>query len=161
MASAFVLVEENSNISIDRLVRDIRQVCLESNLHLTDGIQDVDSEQNMKHCALGISCPNQEESDHGKVNNTIRVDVYDEPALHQYRELEWREDGQVYFNTLIIDEVYQNEEVTLTFLYNFLTRHPQMIVWIEEDWVYTLSDLDKALKTSNLSDWCYVNPNSL
>lgn len=161
MASAFVLVEENSNIPIDRLVEDIRQVCLESNLHFIDGIQDVDSEQNMKHCALGISLSNQEESDHGKVNNTIRVDVYDEPALHQYRELKWREDGQVYFNTLIIDEVYQNEKVTLTFLYHFLTRYTQMIVWIEEDWVYTLSDLDKALKTSNLSDWCYENPNSL
>lgn len=159
MASAFMLVEENSNIPIDRLVRDIQQVCREARLHIISGIQDVDSEQNMKHCVLGISLSNQEESDLGKVNNRIRVDVYDEPALHQYRELEWRESGQVYFNTIIIDEVYQNEEVTLTFLYHFLTRYTQMIVWIEEDWVYTLSDLDKALKTSNLSDWYYVNPN--
>ncbi|WP_366290601.1 hypothetical protein [Paenibacillus sp. AN1007] len=161
MASAFVLVEEKSNISIDRLVKDIRQVCLESNLQSIDGIQDVDSEQNMKHCALGISRPNQQDSDSSVANDMIRVDVYDEPAVHQYRELEWREDGKIYFNTLIIDEVYQNEEVTLTFLYHFLARHPQMIVWIEEDWVYTLSDLERALKTSNLSDWCYVNPNSL
>ncbi|MBB6022929.1 hypothetical protein HNR77_004028 [Paenibacillus sp. JGP012] len=115
----------------------------------------------MKHCALGISLSNQQESDLSEVNNTIRVDVYDEPALHQYRELEWIDDGRIYFNTLIIDEVHQNEEVTLTFLYYFLARHPQMIIWIEEDWVYTFSDLDKALKTSNLSDWCYVNPNTL
>lgn len=77
MASAFVLVEENSNIPnipIDRLVEDIRQVCLEANLHLIDGIQDVDSEQNMKHCALGISRPNQEDSDNSLTIDMIRVD---------------------------------------------------------------------------------------
>ncbi|MBB6022930.1 hypothetical protein HNR77_004029 [Paenibacillus sp. JGP012] len=34
MASAFVLVEENSNIPIDRLVRDIQQACMEAKLHL-------------------------------------------------------------------------------------------------------------------------------
>ncbi|GGH72404.1 hypothetical protein GCM10008014_58740 [Paenibacillus silvae] len=161
MASAFVLVEENSNIPIDRLMRDIQQACIEAKLHLIYGIQDLDSEQNMKHCALGISLSNQQESGLGKVNNTIRVDVYDEPALHQYRELEWIDDGRIYFNTLIIDEVHQNEEVTLTFLYYFLARYPQMMVWIEEDWVYTMSDLAKAWKTSNMSDWCYMNPNSL
>lgn len=161
MASAFVLVEEKSNIPIDRLVRDIQQTCLEAKLNLVFGIQDIDSEENMKHCALGISLPAQQVSDHGEINNTIRVDVYDEPAPHQYRELEWRDTGQIYFNTLIIDEVYQHEEVALTFLYHFLMRYPQMVVWMEEDWVYTLSDLEKALKTSNQSDWCYVNPNSI
>ncbi|WP_145333036.1 hypothetical protein [Paenibacillus xylanexedens] len=159
MASAFVLVEENSNIPIDRLVRDIKQACREARLHIVSGIQDVDSEQNLKHCAFGISFLEQQLSDLDTVNNSIRVDVYDEPAPYQYRELEWKEDGRVYFNTLIIDEVYQNEEVTLNFLYHFLERHRQMIVWIEEDWVYTLSDLEKALKTSKMSDWCYVKPN--
>ncbi|MDT0121094.1 hypothetical protein Q9R46_00450 [Paenibacillus sp. RRE4] len=161
MATAFVLVEENSKIPIDRLVRDVQQACREARLHIFSGIQDVDSEQNLKHGAFGISFSEQEVSDLDTVNNTIRVDVYDELAPYQYIELEWREDGRVYFNTLMIDEVYQNEEITLIFLYHFLTRYPQMMVWMEEDWVYTLSDLEKALKTSKMSDWCYVNPNSL
>lgn len=39
MASAFVLVEENSNIPIDRLVRDIQQTCLEANLNLVLGFK--------------------------------------------------------------------------------------------------------------------------
>ncbi|UPK44909.1 hypothetical protein [Paenibacillus pabuli] len=161
MASAFVLVEEGSNIPIERLIRDIQEACLEAKLTLVFGIEDMDSEQNMKHCSLGIILSDQEELGHNEQRNNIRVDVYNEPVQYQYRELEWRDDGRVYFNTLIIDEVYQNEEVTLTFLYHFLARHPQTVVWMEEDWVYTLTDLEKALKTSNLSDWCYVNPDSL
>ncbi|MGO4532632.1 hypothetical protein AB4Z30_26415 [Paenibacillus sp. 2TAF8] len=161
MTSAFVLVEENSNIPIDRLVRDIQQACREARLHIVSGIQDVDSEQNLKHGAFGISFSEQQASDLDTVNNSIRVDVYDEPAPYQYRELEWKEDGRVYFNTLIIDEVYQNEEVTLIFLYHFLAKHPQMVVWMEEDRVYTLSDLEEALKISKMYPFTLNHPDLL
>ncbi|WP_315370777.1 hypothetical protein [Paenibacillus xylanexedens] len=161
MASAFVLVEENSNIPIERLIQDIQEACLDAKLTLVFGIEDTDSEQNMKHCSLGITFSDQEELGHSEQKNNIRVDVYDEPVQYQYRELEWRDDGRVYFNTLILDEVYQNEEVTLIFLYHFLMRQPQMVIWIEEDWIYTLSDLEKILKTTIHSEWCYVNPDSI
>jgi hypothetical protein len=161
MASAFVLVEENSNIPIARLIQDIQEACLEAKLTLVFGIEDTDSELNMKHCSLGITHSDKEELGHGEQKNNIRVDVYDEPVQYQYRELEWRDDGRVYFNTLILDEVYQNEEVTLIFLYHFLMRQPQMVIWIEEDWIYTLSDLEKILKTTIHSEWCYVNPDSI
>lgn len=34
MASAFVLVEENSNIPIERLIQDIQEACLDAKLTL-------------------------------------------------------------------------------------------------------------------------------
>lgn len=58
-----------------------------------------------------------------------------------------------------IEEVRDSEEIIFKFIYEYLKLNPEDCLWVEEDWVYTLDDIERLSKLPFDECWCYKNPN--
>lgn len=154
--SVFILSEEQSYIPIDKLILDLNGVCTRLGFALSSGIKVFDDNDKLKHYSVGISSPDHYQNDE---QNNISVDIYDEPFDYQYRDFNWTDDNKIFFNVLIINEIYKNERIVLNLLHEYFKLNPQLIAWIEEDWFYTLYDLEKIINRPYDENWCYKNPN--
>jgi len=154
--SAFFLVQRNSKIKLEKLIEDFRGICKKNEFYISSIPINSQSENIIKHVSIGIALV--EQADIYEVStNDVLVDLYEEPYQYQYHCFSWYDEKIDFFNSAIIDEVYNNEEITLALSYEILKLYPEMKIWIEEDWFYTLKDIEKILNRPYDNEWCYKN----
>ncbi|MEK3703539.1 hypothetical protein MKY87_05350 [Paenibacillus sp. FSL R7-0198] len=58
-----------------------------------------------------------------------------------------------------IEDIYGNQESILHFIYEYLKLKPYDYFWIaDNDWVYSLDDIQRLKSVPYDPDWCYRNP---
>jgi len=58
-----------------------------------------------------------------------------------------------------IEDIYGNHELILNFIHEYLKLNPDDYFWIaDNDWVYSLEDIQKLKSLPYDTDWCYKNP---
>lgn len=155
--SAFFLVQANSKIELTKLIEDVKNICRENNFYMSPISNDFQSENIVKHASVEIALVKRADVYEAPANDVL-VDLYDEPYKYQYHSFSWYDEEIDFFNIAIIDEVYNNEKITLVLSYEILKRYPEIKLWIEEDWFYTLDDLEKISSRPYNNEWCYKNP---
>lgn len=155
--SAFFLVQVNSKIDLTKLIEDVKEICRENNFYMSPISNDSQSENKVKCVSVEISLVKRADIYEASTNDVL-VDLYDEPYKYQYHSFSWYDEEINFFNIAIIDEVYNNEKITLVLYYEISKRYPDTKLWIEEDWFYTLDDIEKILSRSYSNEWCYKNP---
>ena len=63
-----------------------------------------------------------------------------------------------YLQTIVIDVFYESEKIMLDFVYEYLKINPDIYLYIEREWVYTLEDLEKIRALPFDRNWCYTKP---
>jgi hypothetical protein len=155
--SAYFLVRANSKIELTKLIEDVKNICIENNLYMSPISVNYQSENIIKHVSVEIALVERADLYEAPTNDVL-VDVYDEPYKYQYHSFSWYDEEIEFFNIAIIDEVYNNEKITLVLSYEILKRYPELKLWIEEDWLYTFEDIKKISNKLDNQDWCYKNP---
>lgn len=155
--SAFFLVKKNSNIELSNLIEDVKNICKENNFYMSPISSDSQSESIVKHVSVEIALVKRADLYEAPTNDVL-VDIYDEPYKYQYHSFSWYDEETDFFNIAIIDEVYNNEKITLVLSFEILKRYPEVRIWIEEDWFYTLDDIEKISNRPYNNEWCYKNP---
>ncbi|MFF2484375.1 hypothetical protein [Paenibacillus sp. NPDC058071] len=58
-----------------------------------------------------------------------------------------------------IEDVYDNEELLFSFVYEYLKLNPNQYYWLGGyNWVYSWEDMQKLKSLPYDPDWCYKNP---
>lgn len=58
-----------------------------------------------------------------------------------------------------IEDIYGNQDLLFDFVYEYLKLNPDDYLWItDNDWVYSLEDIQKLKGNLYDSNWCYINP---
>ena len=153
-SSTFVLFKKNCSISAEDLLNFFKKFFLKENL-----IFNYDNEKyinnKLKYVQMGVSDkPFDEDYD-----RQMLFELYDEPYDFRLHELSWENNGQEYFQAIIVDYFENNEDLLFKIMLAVLLEYPQAKLWMEEDWCYTLKDLKKIEKNKPFDmDWCYKNP---
>ena len=56
---------------------------------------------------------------------------------------------------LIIED---NEDLLLKITYELLSKYPEAVLWLEQNWFYKLDDIKKYILNEFDPNWCYQNP---
>ena len=153
-SSTFVLFKENGSISAKVLLSFLKGFCTKENLIFSYAdkkyIDDI-----LKYVRINIS----DKPFDIDVDRQLVFSVYDEPYDFRLHELSWENNGQEYFQAIIVDYFENNEDLLFKIMLAVLLEYPQAKLWMEEDWCYTLEDLKKIEKNKPFDmDWCYKNP---
>jgi len=155
--SAFILFKSGHSIRIPQLLSDAEDICRENSLYygdVADGYGDLNI---VSHCETNINDIMWGEE--GSSERDILFDLANEPFDLRNIDFEWDSSRQEYFKAMIAVEFYNNEDLLFKFLYPFLKRYPEAKLWIEEDWFYTLEDLEKIANRQPFDqEWCYKDP---
>lgn len=151
--SAHILFKRGNSIEINDLVLRLDELCENEGMYYSHTSNKVDDAGKLKYCEYCVSdIPLYESYD-----RPICFGIADEPYPYKLVEFDWEPFPQEYFKTLVSGDFVDNEDLLFKFLYVFLHEFPNARVWIEEDWFYTLADLNK-LKENYVDHWCYINP---
>ncbi|WII39024.1 hypothetical protein [Paenibacillus thiaminolyticus] len=91
----------------------------------------------------------------------ICFSVYDEPYEYQIVSFKWDDTNNKYFKAVVSDDFCDNEDLLVRFSHAILKKYPTAKIWVEEDWFYTLEDLEKILSNPFDNEWCYKQPKAL
>lgn len=160
--SALVLAKKNSNIDINSIIKEINEISQNININFIYNEKKYNKNQKLQYVCAYINDSNFKENS----DRTIMFDIYDEkfydhPNYITLENIPNILESEEFFRIIIVDEFLENEDLLFVFLYNFLKRFPELFIWIEEDWIYTLDDLVKINLKSYFEDWCYINPKEI
>ncbi|MCT1398469.1 hypothetical protein M4D81_05555 [Paenibacillus sp. p3-SID867] len=155
--SAFLLFKRGDSAPVNDLLRDLKKICIEEKLFFDSDEETYDSEGTLKYTRVYISdLPFRE-----NYSRTLCFSVYDEPYEYQFVSFEWDDTQNEYFKAVVSDDFDDNEDLLLRFSHAILKVHPTAKIWVEEEWFYTLEDLENITNMPYMSDWCYKNPREI
>lgn len=155
--SCSILFSKNSYVSASSLLNTIQDICHDKNFILYEGLKETNESQKIKSVRTNIS----DMAFSQNVSRQLCVDIFDEPYQFKDTVFEWHNSDIEFFEAVVIDYFNKNEDLLLKILYEVLKRYPEAVVWIEEDWFYTLEDLEKIKNRPYDNEWCYKNPKYL
>ncbi|WP_339314132.1 hypothetical protein [Paenibacillus sp. FSL M7-0896] len=154
--SAYVLFETGSNILLTDLLKYTEDFCAELNLFYGITYKKENSNKQLKHVRANIS-------DRPFVESTSRqlcIDFYDEPYEFQSISFDWLGKDSEFFEAIVVDDFCDNEDLLFNILFEFQKKYPDSKIWMEDDWFYSLNDLQKIANKYD-GNWCYKNPKDL
>ena len=80
----------------------------------------------------------------------------------KYKEdyiFDWIEKGKKLHRIICIDNMEFNERLTLKFVYEYLKLNPNDYFWNDNNWFYTLNDIERIINLPFDENWGYRNPN--
>ncbi|MBO2945986.1 hypothetical protein JJQ72_18565 [Paenibacillus sp. F411] len=155
--SSFLLFKRGESNPANDLLRDLNKICVEENLFFDSDEESFDSDGALKYTRVYISdLPFRED-----YSRTLSFSVYDEPYEYQLVSFNWDDTNNEYFKAVVSDDFDDNEDLLLRFFHAILKIYPTSKIWIEEEWFYTLEDLDNITNMPYMSDWCYKDPREL
>lgn len=155
--SAFVLFETGSNIPLTDLLQYTEDLCTELNLFYGISFKKENGNNQLKHVRANLSdLPFVESS-----SRQLCIDFYDEPYEFQNISFDWLGKDTEFFEAIIVDDFCDNEDLLFDILFKFLKNYPNSKIWMEDDWFYTLNDLEKIANKPYDGNWCYKNPKEL
>lgn len=152
--SSFLLFKRGESIPANDLLRDLNKICIEENLFFDNDEETYDRDGTLKYTRVYISdIPFRE-----NYSRTICFSLYDEPYEYQLVSFKWDDTNNEYFKAVVSDDFDGNEDLLLRFSHAILKIYPTAKIWVEEEWFYTLENLDEITSMPYKSDWCYKNP---
>lgn len=155
--SSFLLFNCGVSTPANDLLRDIKKICIEENLFFDTDEETYNSEGTLKYTRVYISDTPFREN----YSRPLCFSVYDEPYEYQIVSFKWDDTHNEYFKAVVSDDFDDNEDLLLRFSHAILKIYPTAKLWIEEEWFYTLEDLDNIAEIPYKSDWCYNDPRGL
>ncbi|MGC6769762.1 hypothetical protein [Enterococcus sp. LJL51] len=152
--SCSILLKENSFINATDLYNVMEKISKEKKFFFAKNMVESDSENRIKLIRTNISDRPFRDS----VSRQLNVDIYDEPYKFKEISFDWYDNNIVFFEAIVIDSIDGNEDLLFYLTFDFLSLYPEALLWIEEDWFYSLKDLEKMNPASIEEDWCYQNP---
>lgn len=152
--STFLLFERGKSAPAYDLLRSLNSICINENLFFDNDEDCSSSEGTLKYSRAYISDRPFKED----YSRPLGFSVYDEPYEYQIISFKWDDTNSEYFKAVVSDDFCDNEDLLLRFSHAILNIYPTAKIWIEEDWFYTLEDLDKIVNMPYNNDWCYKNP---
>ncbi|MCA1294981.1 hypothetical protein LBW89_18370 [Paenibacillus sp. alder61] len=152
--STFLLFECGKSIAANDLLWSINNLCIRDHLYFDTEEEKYTINGDLKYCRVYISdFPFTEEC-----SRPLCFSLFDEPYEYQTVSFKWDDTGEEYFKAMESDDFWENEDLLLRFVYGILKVYPRAKVWVEEDWFYTLEDLEKIKKQPYDGNWCYRHP---
>ena len=146
--------KKSYNKAID-LYMDMEAICKNSELYYKFHYKEQNETGIVKKIYVNISDKPFERG----VSRQLAISIFDEP--YEYREMYYEWYGEeVFFEAIDIDFVYENEDLFLDFLYEFMKVYKEAILWGENEWFYFYEDIVKIKQNKFDSNWCYKNPHS-
>ncbi|MEK3877606.1 hypothetical protein [Paenibacillus sp. FSL M7-0420] len=155
--SAYFLDQANNHTKLTKLIEDIKNICIEKEYYMSPVSYDPQSEHEGKHASLEVALVKRSDEEETPPNDVL-IDLYEESHKYQYHCFSWYDEQITLFNVAVIDEVYNNEQIILGLSSEILKHYPDLKLWIEEDWFYTLGDIEKISRGPYDNEWCYKNP---
>lgn len=149
-----IFVKENSNIKGEELYRVLERICSVENLFIEINLTEHDKSNKIKVIRTNISDKPLDED----INRQLCVDIFDEPYKYRYNSFDWFDKSINFFEIITIDFFDQNEDLLFKIVYELLKLYPDAKLWMEQDWFYTLEDLEKLEKDTFNLEWCYNKP---
>ncbi|MDT0121065.1 hypothetical protein Q9R46_00305 [Paenibacillus sp. RRE4] len=151
--SSFIVFKQGESKSANSLLSTIKNICIKENLFFDSDDEKYDIEGVLKYTRIYISDKPFKED----YSRTISFSLYDEPYDFQIVNFDWDNMQNEYFKAIVSDDFDENEDLLFQFLFALLNEISDAKVWIEEDWFYTLEDLER-IKDSYNNSWCYTDP---
>jgi len=152
--SCSVLVKEGSNINATDLYSVLEKICSYEKLVIEMNTKEIDKTDRIKVIRTNISdLPFDRDS-----SRQLCVDIFDEPYKFKYNSFEWFDKSISFFETMVIDYFDGNEDLLFRVARGLLKQYSKAKLWVEEDWFYTIYDLDKISNKQFDNEWCYKNP---
>lgn len=148
-----MLVKEGSNINATNLYIALEKVCSYENLIIGVNISEADENDTIKLIRTNISDVSFDKNP----SRQLCVDIFDEPYKFRYNSFEWFDESISFFEAITIDCFDGNEDLLFRVAYGLLKQYPKAKLWIEDDWFYTLGDLDLINNKPFDNEWCYKN----
>lgn len=155
--STFFLFKRSESVPVDDLLRAFNKICIEEKLFFDNDPLEYDNDGKLKYTRVWINDKPFKVSP----SRQICFNMYDEPYEFQVVDFKWDDTKTEYFRAIISEDFYENEDLLLRICHALLKIYPTAKIWIEEDWFYTLEDLDKITKMPFSDDWCYRNPKEI
>ncbi|WP_145333011.1 hypothetical protein [Paenibacillus xylanexedens] len=152
--STFVLFRQGESISASDLLKNIREISINCGLYFANNYDKYDETGKLKFCSIYISDIPFEDS----YSRQIPWNLYDEPYKFQTVDFNWDNSKCQYFKAFVSEDFYENEDLLFKILYGILKIYPSAKVWIEDNWFYTIEDLEKIKNKPLDNEWCYKNP---
>jgi len=155
--SSFLLFKRGESAPANDLLRDLNKICIEENLFFDCDEETYDSEGTLKYTRVYISdLPFSE-----NYSRTLCFSVYDEPYEYQLVSFNWDDTKHEYFKAVVSDDFDDNEDLLLRLSHAILKIYPTAKIWVEEEWFYTLEELDNITNMPHTNDWCYKDPREI
>jgi len=155
--SAFVLFKSGSSVRIPQLLSTTEQICEENNLYYSGFDSGYGDPNETDYCEININDILWGEE--GSSERDILFGLANEPYEFRNIDFAWDSTGQEYFAAMIAIDFYNSEDLLFKFLHPFLQRYPEAKLWIDNDWFYTLEDMEKiANKQPFVQMWCFKDP---
>jgi len=152
--STFVLFRQGESISASDLLKNIREISINYGLYFSNNYDEYDQTGKLKFCSIYISDIPFEDN----YSRQISWNLYDEPYKFQNVDFNWDDSKSQYFKALVSEDFYENEDLLFKILYGILKVYPSAKVWIEDNWFYTIEDLEKIKSKPFDNEWCYNDP---
>lgn len=152
--STFVLFRQGESIPASDLLLNIREVCTNYGLYFSNNHKEYDETGKLKFCSIYFSDIPFEDN----YSRQISWNLYDEPYNFQTVNFDWDDSKIQYFKALVSEDFYENEDLLFKILYGLLNIYTYAKIWIEDNWFYTLKDLEKIKNKPFDTEWCYKNP---
>lgn len=155
--SSFLLFKRGESTPANDLLRNLNNICIEENLFFDSDEETYNSEGTLKYTRVYISdIPFRE-----NYSRPLCFSVYDEPYEYQIVSFKWDDTNNEYFKAVVSDDFDDNEDLLLRFSHAILKIYPTAKIWVEEEWFYTLEDLDNITNMPYKNDWCYKDPREI
>lgn len=152
--SCSILFRKNSNISVMELYNTIKNICMSNNFFLDISTKNVDVNQKIKSIYSNIS----DVSFTYGVMRQLCVSLFDEPYQFKDISFDWYNQKVIFFEAIVIDNIEDNEDLLLKITYELLSKYPEAVLWLEQNWFYKLDDIKKYILNEFDPNWCYQNP---
>lgn len=155
--SSFLLFKRGESNPANDLLRNLNNICIKENLFFDSDEETYNSEGTLKYIRVYISdMPFRE-----NYSRPLCLSVYGEPYEYQMVSFKWDDTNSEYFKAVVSDDFDDNEDLLLRFSHAILKIYPTAKIWVEEEWFYTLEDLDNITNMPYKNDWCYKDPREI
>lgn len=167
MALSGFILKNREKYSIEKMINDVKIAITKANLYMRDGIIVYKDDGTIDYLTLGIFDDiafNLDIDDIGddEVEQGQRINFYIESVEEKYADdqaFDWVLNGGKLYQVAYIEKIRNNKQIMFKFIHEYLKINPQDYFWVEDDWVYTLEEMERLSKLPFDENWCYKNPN--
>lgn len=168
MSTSGCILKNKDEYIVDNMISNTKNAIFNAKLHMRNGeiaYKEVDGK--FDYLNLGVfddTAFNLDPEDWGneEIEQGQSLNLYiksiDTECEHYYEEFDWVSNKSKLYKVAFIENVIDNEEIVFNFIYEYLKLNPQDYFWVEDDWVYTLEDMELLNKLPFDENWCYKNP---
>lgn len=151
--SSVLLFKREESIPAINLLMRINKICKKEKLYFDSDEKVFNNEGKLIYTRIYVSdVPFRE-----NYSRTLCFSVYDEPYEYQVVSFEWDDTNNEYFKAVVSDDFYDNEDLLFRFFREMLRIYPKSKLWVEDEWFYTIEDLENTTDVYE-NNWCYKEP---